>query len=136
MEWLILDSLLVLDECVVTASLEEYPEFLFILGEDLVLNLGLLDCQLQHELVFLVELVLEGVGEDGEHIQFASLVELDHLDAVLLADHLLVELRLVDHPLVDVTEDQLASISDLGLLLHRVLHKTGPVHFVRKTKEL
>ena len=90
-------------ESVVARRLDELKELeLAMVGVDLVLDLGLLYSQLEHELLLLVELVRERVGHDGQHVELACLVEANELLALRHRYHFLVELDLLNVRILDI----------------------------------
>lgn len=112
-------------EVVVTARFDEEHELDSVPEENLVLDFGFLDGELQHEEVLLVEMMLPWVGKDREHIKLPRLVEFNDLEAFVERQDFFVEFKLLQLPLLNVPHNKLPSVPHLQVLftLHLVFDK-------------
>ena len=95
-------------------GLDKKVESKVVVLMDLVFDFGLLKGKLKHELVFVVELVLEGIGEDAEYVQFACLVEAKYLLALGFVYHFHIKFSAVQHFLIDFFSYHLPSVFHLS----------------------
>ena len=105
-------------ESVVSACLNEKLELVSKLYEYLVFNLCLFDGQVKDKLFFLlIKLMFKRVAKNLEDIKFSGLIKAKHLDALVLLNHLLVELDLVQMSALHILYHKLPSIFHLKVPL-------------------